>query len=139
MKKPTRPTWNIAPLFALILILPLTCLSHTSYDENRMLAAIAIVENSPNTIGLRGERSIYQILPSTWREYSRIPIHEATAEQQHEVALAVLRGFHRRLERRGIVPDVYRLALAWNGGPNAKRYKPSTLNYALRVLNVYNQ
>lgn len=135
MKTPTLKKWLVLAL----LLHPLMMMASPKYDENRLLAAIAIVENSPNMIGLRGERSVYQILPSTWRQYSRIPIHNATAEEQHQVALSILRGFHQRLVRRGIVPDVYNLALAWNGGPNASRYKPSTINYAHRVLNVYNR
>lgn len=106
-------------------------------DENRLLEAIATVENSPNTIGRRGERSPYQILPSTWRRFSSIPMRTATDEQQHEVALKILRHFRKQLTQRGIEPNVFHLALAWNGGPNAKRYKNSTIDYATRVTNVY--
>lgn len=108
-----------------------------SIDESRLLEAIATVENSPTTTGRKGERSPYQILPSTWRRFTSLSIRSATPEQQRNVALVILRHFKSQLLERGIEPNVFNLALAWNGGPNARRYKYSTIDYATRVTNVY--
>lgn len=101
------------------------------------MAAIATVENSPTTIGRKGERSRYQILPSTWRRFTSLRIDRASPAEQHAVALLILRHFRRQLEERGLYPDAYRLALAWNGGPHARQYTAGTRDYAARVLNVY--
>lgn len=108
-------------------------------DESRFMHAIAVVENSEGRIGAAGERTRWQICQSTWREHCNQPMATAPEALQREVALRIVRHFAHILRQRGIPVTVRSLAMAWNGGPRAYRYLPSTKDYAQRVVNVYLQ
>lgn len=58
--------------------------------EKPILAALAMIEsgNNPRAIGRKGERSAYQIMPSVWKQHSKVPFVIAT--KQPEIALDVV-------------------------------------------------
>lgn len=112
----------------------------TTVSDDVMLAAIADVETGNNAAkrGHHGERSQLQILPTTWREYSRLP-HSAAAtnpEETDRVARAYLRVIRSRLRARGLPETPFFIAAGWNAGPGWKRLHRSTVAYAERVANL---
>ncbi len=109
-------------------------------SDDVMLSAIADVETGNNAAkrGHRGERSQLQILPETWREYSRLP-HSAAAtnpEETDRVARAYLNVIRKRLRSRGLPETPFFIAAGWNAGPGWKRLHQSTIAYAERVTNI---
>jgi hypothetical protein len=110
---------------------------NTVINEGVFLESIAEVENSAGKIGKKGEMTPWQIMPTTWCDYTIVPIDEADTDTQAKVALRILRHYSSILTKRGIMPNVYNLALAWNGGPSRKEYPPSSVRYAERVSNAY--
>lgn len=105
-----------------------------------MLTAIAAVEtgNNASKLGRYGERSQLQILPATWREFSRLP-HSAAASNPAEtnrVARAYLSVIRNHLKSRGLPETPFLLAAGWNAGPDWKKLRPGTVSYAERVSNL---
>ena len=113
--------------------------ANTRIDEGVFLESIAEVENSAGKIGKKGEMTPWQIMPTTWAEYTIEPIETAPPQVQAKVALRILRHFSAILTNRGLIPAPYALALAWNGGPNRNAWPTSTHAYAKRVLAVYDR
>ena len=114
------------------LLLPLSALAD-QYD--RILDAIAKVETgvSPDAVGHRGERSRFQIMPSTWIRFSQSEQTAASLDETRRVARQVLAEIEAVRRRRGLRVDIYGLALGWNAGPWARKYTVATLDYAQRV------
>lgn len=130
---PVDPTPNRMRIFILFFVLlPLPAFAD-HYD--RILEAIAKVETGvrPNAVGQLGERSRFQIMPTTWARFSRMDQHTATATETMRVARRVLTEIEAVHLRRGLRVDVYGLALGWNAGPWARKYTMATLDYAERV------
>lgn len=119
-------------LILLILLLPIPAFAD-HYD--RILEAIAKVETglTPDAIGRRGERSRFQIMPTTWARFSRANQHTASHYETRRVARRILAEIEKVHLRRGLRVDAYGLALGWNAGPWARKYTGTTLDYAERV------
>lgn len=134
---------RIGKIFLLIMCSLFFSLKASAYppcsrvNEELMLQAISDVENSVGRVGRYGERSPWQIMPSTWHEHTSMSFRGASLQTQKNVALRILRHYSWILELRGINPMPRELALMWNAGPNATQFKMSTLDYADRVNNCY--
>jgi len=120
---------------ALILFLLLIPLPAFADHYDRILDAIAKVETgvSPDAVGQQGERSRFQIMPSTWARFSRDDQRSASLAETRRVARLVLAEIEAVRRRRGLRIDIYGLALGWNAGPWARKYTGATLDYAERV------
>lgn len=109
-------------------------------SDDVLLAAIATVEtgNNPSRLGHCGERSQLQILPETWREFSRMP-HSRAATNRAEterVARAYLSVIRHRLRTRGLPETPFYIAAGWNAGPGWRHLSSGTISYAERVANI---
>ena len=106
------------------------------------LQAIHWVENpndSPKP-GRCGELGAYQFRAATWRMHTMRPFADAvTRAHSDEVAVRHYEWLRCGLERAGVAPTPYNIAMAWNAGlravvrgkvPNSTRY------YAERVDNL---
>ena len=85
-------------------------------EPSATLRALSDVETGNRwAVGRAGERTPFQILPSVWREYSRVPMKRATPAEARRVALAILddrgRAF-RRAHGRG--PTAFETYLLWH-------------------------
>lgn len=112
----------------------------TAVSDDAMLSAIAEVETGNNAAkrGHHGERTQLQIMPTTWREFSRLP-HSASATHPQEterVAKAYLAVIRKNLRARGLPETPFFIAAGWNAGAGWKRLHPSTVSYAERVANL---
>ncbi|PTY05558.1 hypothetical protein DB347_14385 [Opitutaceae bacterium EW11] len=91
-------------------------------DRWETLQAIHLIENPTNStrVGRRGELGPYQFRPSTWKMHTKKPFHlAADREEADRVAVQHYEWICRQLERHGIEPTPYRIALAWNAGVTA--------------------
>ncbi len=109
-------------------------------SDDALLAAIADVETGNNAAkrGRYGERTQLQILPTTWRQFSRLP-HSASAnnpEETDRVARAYLSVIRARLRARGLPETPFFIAAGWNAGPGWKKLTNGTVTYAERVANI---
>jgi hypothetical protein len=106
------------------------------------LQAINWVENPSETSrpGAFGELGAYQFRQSTWEMHTQRPFAEATDRRaSDEVAVLHYEWLKAALERAGIEPTTYNIALAWNAGVNAviRNHAPAVArNYATRVNNL---
>ena len=106
------------------------------------LQAINWVENPSNSTrpGAYGELGPYQFRESTWQMHTQRPFIQATDRHaSEEVAIAHYEWVKTTLERAGVEPTTYNIALAWNAGVNAviKNRAPAVAhNYATRVNNL---
>ncbi|MDX2185911.1 MAG: lytic transglycosylase domain-containing protein [Opitutaceae bacterium] len=109
-------------------------------SDERILWAIAEVEtgNRPHLRGRDGELTQFQILPATWRRYSRLAPWEARnrPDEADRVAREHLRHIKEQLGRSGKPLTVFHIAAAWNAGPNRSRFSLETIDYAARVANL---
>lgn len=109
-------------------------------SDDVLLPAIADVETGNNSarLGRRGERTHLQILPATWRRFSRLP-HSVSAtnhEETDRVARAYLAVIRQRLKARDLPETPFFIAAGWNAGPNWTRLSRRTISYADRVANL---
>lgn len=109
-----------------------------SVSDDVLLRAIAQVEtgNNPAKVGRYGERTRLQIMPATWRRYSRLPQSARNRAETDRVARAYLAYIRRRLRARRLPESTFYLAAAWNAGPCWHRLRRSTVVYAERVENL---
>ena len=108
-------------------------------DVARLLAAIAAVEsgNHMAKIGLRGERSAWQLTRRAWSQVSTRDWSDAfDRKAAEEVAGAYVRYLAAEITRRGEEATPYRVALAFHVGMNGLR-SDAALAYARRVQNLY--
>jgi hypothetical protein len=109
-------------------------------SDEVLLSAIAEVEtgNNSSVLGHCGERTRLQILPETWRRFSKLP-HSVSASNRAEtdrVARAYLASIRDRLKLRGLPETPFFIAAAWNAGPGWKTLSSKTVAYAERVTNI---
>ncbi len=106
------------------------------------LEAIHCVENPHDSLrpGRRGELGAYQFRSSTWRMHTDVPFERAlTREESEKVAIQHYDWLKRGLERNGVEPTPYNIALAWNAGLAAAvrgRAPTAARDYAERVNNL---
>ena len=107
-----------------------------------VLEAIHRVENPNDSLqpGRYGELGAFQFKRSTWRMHTKMPFAEAVDRDASEtVAIRHYEWIKRGLERNGIAPTTYNIALAWNGGLSAAvqgRSPAAAQDYAERVNNI---
>ncbi len=106
------------------------------------LEAIHKLENPWNVTrpGPHGELGPYQFRESTWRRHTSEPFVRALDPQlSNLIAVRHYEWIRLQLERAGIVPSVYNIALAWNGGLASVlsgRVSAAARNYAERASNL---
>ena len=88
-------------------------------------------------IGAAGERSLYQIKHSVWKQYSKVPFWMASKKSYQAEAARVAECYISDIVVDINKPTVKKVALRWNGGPNRPRFSRQTVSYANRVSNVY--
>jgi hypothetical protein len=139
-------------LWACILtphVAPLIAADTVAIDEMRLLRAIAAVESGATSlsramkrVGRNGERSAWQFMPHTWREYTSTPFAQAStnATVAHLTAQMHLRRLRLELETSKVAATPFAIAMVWNAGPSAviqNTAPASTWKYAERVVNLY--
>ncbi len=105
----------------LVVTLAVVCASAYASQRWETLQAINWVENPRNStkVGPHGELGPYQFRISTWRDYSSKPFACAVIRKDaDEVAVKHYDWIKRGLERAGIAPTPFNIALAWNAGLN---------------------
>jgi hypothetical protein len=107
-------------------------------SDAALLSAIAEVEsgNNPARVGRYGERTRLQILPTTWRQFSRLPHTAGNRAETDRVARAYLSYIRTRIRERGLPETPFYIAAAWNAGPEWRRLHRGTVAYAQRVANL---
>jgi len=106
------------------------------------LEAIHQLENPNDTAkpGSLGELGAYQFREQTWRMHTAAPFNRALDRRSSDaVAVKHYDWIRSELERRGIEPTPYRIALAWNGGLRAavgERPPSVAVDYASRAANL---
>ncbi len=106
------------------------------------LEAIHQLENPRNSEnpGSYGELGPYQFREETWKMHTAAPFCRALDRRSSDaVAVKHYDWIKAELERRGIEPTPYRIALAWNGGMRAVvgEHPPATaVDYASRAANL---
>ncbi len=112
-----------------------------SVEEQPMLDAIAAVENwRPGSVGRSGAWGKFQILPATWRQYSRLPQRSASQAEERRVAGELLHDIRTGLKSLKLPISSYWVALAWRSGiANIanRRVQPEWRDYADRAETVY--
>ncbi len=112
-------------------------------DQHLLMEVLHALENPHNVthVGKRGELGPYQFRPATWRMHTNQPFELANNhELATDVALRHFAWLRRGLEKRGLEPSVYNIALAWNAGLDAtlKNRAPSRSHrYAQRAHNLW--
>jgi hypothetical protein len=135
-----RPRMFLAGLTIAVAVLSGAQLGATPRSDT--LQAINWVENPLGTTraGTYGELGAYQFKESTWRMHTQRPFADANDRRvSDEVAVAHYEWLKAALERAGVEPTTYNIALAWNAGVSAviKRHAPAVAhNYATRVNNL---
>lgn len=110
---------------------------HGQVDAGAELDAIALVEGPPP--GPANEGTPWGILPSTWRQWSKVPMDEADPLLQKCVALSILYDIEVELMETGFPINSYTVALRWNAGKNARRFTPANYRYARAVQALSNE
>jgi hypothetical protein len=107
-------------------------------SDEVLLSAIAEVEtgNNPSQLGRDGERTRLQILPETWRRFSRMPHSAANRAETDRVARAYLAVIRRRIHERGLPETAFFIAAGWNAGADWRHLTTGTVSYAERVANI---
>lgn len=111
-------------------------------DRWETLQAIHWVENPRNSPkpGPHGELGPYQFRERTWRMHTDMPFSLAIQrEHADKVAVIHYEWLRRGLERNGIAPTPYNIAMAWNAGLSAVvngRIGSRTRTYAQQVENL---
>jgi len=106
------------------------------------LEAIHHLENPRNLArpGSKGELGAYQFRASTWRMHTTVPFARAIKRSESDiVAVRHYEWLRAGLQRAGVEPTPYMIALAWNGGLSAavKGRAPAVAHdYARRAQNL---
>lgn len=83
------------------------------------ICAIAVVESNDrmSAIGSRGERTAWQILPTTWNQYSKKGEVTSLRSDAYNVALRIyLHNHERYVKARGVLPNSLDHYAMWNLG-----------------------
>lgn len=113
-----------------------------SVNEGIMLMAIATVETgqNPRAIGPVGERTQYQFIRSTWRDYSKFDFADAADNyaEADRVAMAHLRRITAHLCAEPGHVTAENILAAWKYGiSRAMDPKCARSDYAKRGANIY--
>jgi len=109
-------------------------------SDDTVLHFIALKEtgNNPHARGIRGERSEFQFMPNTWRQYSRLPHASAATNpaESERVAHAYLADIRANLRKRGLPETAYYIAASWHAGINWSYTNAGLREYAQSVENL---
>lgn len=135
----TERQFKVLVLIVLTLCLALVMADGAELNRPALLGSIVMVENTPGR-GRNGELGPYQFTRAVWRQHSTMEFTLANARsvEAERVALAHLHWLEQHVDK----PTPYRLALAWNAGLGAVQrntFRDSSVDYAKRVLNVYEE
>lgn len=130
-----------------LLLLAVTCSASlatagAATERAEVLRAINWVENPTNHArrGAHGELGPYQFRAKTWQLHTRKSFSLAVIrEHADDVAVKHYEWIKRGLERAGIDPSPFNIAMAWNSGLGSVlngRVPDVTYNYAQRVSNL---
>jgi hypothetical protein len=131
-----------------LLFLGLVVSAQGAVDVDRMVRALAIVENSTGLVGAAGERGDLQFLPEVWAMYSAKPFawaHGSRPEMRREqarVARVHVAWILARLPGLRMGDSVWSVALMHNAGYGRvrdRRWLPRQRDFAERVTNVYEE
>jgi hypothetical protein len=131
---------RLAAAFVLSSLLPAS--TGRASERWATLEAIHQLENPRNSPqpGMLGELGPYQFREQTWRMYTQAPFSKALDRQSSDaVAVRHYDWLRSELERRGVEPSAFRIALAWNGGIGAaldKHPGAAVVDYATRAANL---
>ena len=138
--KPLHTLLSLVSLAVAFVVFGSSLAAAAPVSDDVLLSAIATVEtgNNPSRLGHYGERTQLQILPQTWRRFSRLPHTQAASHpaETERVARAYLASIRERLKERGLPETPFYMAAAWNAGPAWRRLSPHTVSYARRVANL---
>ena len=116
----------------------------SAVDEHQLLLEVLHSLENPNNVtrvGRRGELGPYQFRPATWRMHTSKPFSQANDHATaSEIATLHCDWLRRGLQKRGLEPTVYNLALAWNAGLDATikgRATGQSHRYAQRAHNLW--
>jgi hypothetical protein len=125
-----------------VLVSLFACVPARASERWATLQAIHMLENPRDlaTPGSFGELGAYQFRPETWRMHTLAPF-ESALDRRVSDAVAVkhydyLRG---QIQRRGLEPTPFRIALAWNAGlaaASSMRPPRAAVDYATRASNL---
>jgi hypothetical protein len=131
-------------LIVVLLCLPI-CLA-ANIDDEILLKSIRRVETNDNhcKIGRKQEKTAYQFIRATWREYSKADFnkinrleYKVEAERVARLHLAKIKWF---LLKNGYSVNPKNIALIWNGGMHGfetGRIYNSTITYSYNVNYYY--
>jgi hypothetical protein len=111
-----------------------------SFSVFEFLKALHAVENPANSHepGKHGELGKYQMCEATWKRYTALDFCDANVWAfEDSVALKHVRRIEGLLAKQGARVDAFNVALCWNAGEHAVGFSASTINYAERVRNTY--
>lgn len=114
-------------------------------DPPRMLLALSRVENPKQdvrAVGPRGERGLWQMKESTWKDTTGWPFSLATDPAVSRcVARTRLIFCEAELQKAGLAVSVRNMALVWREGLSAvinHKFQPKAVrDYAIRVESIY--
>lgn len=115
-------------------------------DNEKLLQAIALVENwDGESIGAAGERGPWQMLESTWKEYSddTMPFSKHVwirSAEAHRVLNAHASRIRDWMEAKSLPQTAWTFALFWKAGYGRvihNRLRPADKAYAERAQNIY--
>lgn len=134
---------RLLPILLLVLVgSGLVATADAGTDRAEVLRAINWVENPTNHTrpGAHGELGPYQFRAKTWQLHTRKSFHLAVIrEHADEIAVKHYEWIKRGLERAGIDPNPFNIAMAWNSGLGSVvngKVPAVTYNYAQRVSNL---
>lgn len=112
-------------------------------DLGPLLLAISKIENprqDPMAVGPRGERGLWQIKETTWKDTTGWPFRDAWDPLLSRlVAREHLLWLERQLEVNGFKANAYNMALCWRVGLEGfvnRKHLPEARDYAQRVVNL---
>ena len=127
---------HLLPILLLPLAAPrLEAAERWGIDQHTLLYAIGEVERNP----WRRPGGLYGYTPATWRQYSTLPYRMAqNPAKAKETAFLIILETCQRLERDGLKPTPYLIAMRWRWGyEGMKRRLKTQDDYGQRVTNIY--
>lgn len=127
---------------AVVVVCMLVAANARASERWATLEAIHQLENPNNTDtpGALGELGPYQFRESTWRHYTTAPFSQALDRRVSDaVAVKHYNWLKDELQKRGVAPTPYAIALAWNGGMRAAlsdNPPAAAADYAERAANL---
>ncbi len=114
------------------VLLVLTGSTAFAVDNQLMLQAILLKENSCGRVGKRGETGPWQMMPANVAKYGG---------HDYIHAYSMLLDVEKDMREHRVWLSAYNIALYWNAGPKAMRNQAPIISYryAIEVQQIYNQ